>query len=195
MEFLVKRTDFYRFYAKKSHIEGQVRFLDPTWQKSWFLAFSKGFHDGSQNASYVAFWGTKSFWVPKNHQNFDFLPFNYIFWVKSAIWDNFDFCHFLLGKPPIFKWKNLWNLQNSFFLNCVWSVFSKICHIILKIMIEKTCFWPHIPLNKQITLWILCRGSSCFLTPSQRYNFKCCFCCFCCVFGYHGVVFRNLHEK
>ena len=115
MEFLVERTDFYRFYAKKSHIEGQVRFLDPTWQKSWFLAFSKGFHDGSQNASYVAFWGTKSFWVPKNHQNFDFLPFNYIFWVKSAIWDNFDFCHFLLGKPLIFKWKNLWNLQNSFF--------------------------------------------------------------------------------
>ena len=33
MEFLVKRTDFYRFYAKKSHIEGQVRFLVPTCSK------------------------------------------------------------------------------------------------------------------------------------------------------------------
>ena len=110
-------------------------------------------------------------------------------------WTILIFAIFCL-ESPLFSSEKICEISKiHFFLNCVWSVFSKICHIILKIMIKKTCFWPHIPLNKQITLWILCRGSSCFLTPSQRYNFKCCFCCFCCVFGYHGVVFQNLHEK
>ena len=87
----------------------------PKCQKSWFLAFSKGFRDGCPNATNVVFWGTTGLKTPKNHQNINFLSYNDIFGVKSGLGSNFDFCTFLLWNQPIFKRKNRENVQNSFF--------------------------------------------------------------------------------
>ena len=70
MEFLVKRTDFYRFYAKKSHIEGQVRFLVPTCSKCQnsenhdFWPFPKAFIKAFKRQLmwfFEVFWGSTRF--------------------------------------------------------------------------------------------------------------------------------------
>ena len=198
MEFLVKRNDFYWFWIKKSHFEGQVHFLVPKCQKSWFLAFSKGFRDGCPNATNVVFWGTTGLKTPKNHQTSIFFHImTFLGWNLGlgAILIFALFC----SETSLFPSKKIGKMSKiHFFINLVQGIFSKICHINFKIMFKKTCFWPQIPQKRYISPCIPGRGLSCFSAAYQRYNFKCCFCCFCCfccVLGYHNVVFRKVHEK
>ena len=112
MEFLAKKNVFYWFQAKKTHFEGQVRFLAPECSKPqiaqnhdfWLLFKAVTKATKTQHMLFLEYHEASGY--PKSHQKFMFREYNYNIRKKVAIklgfgW--FDFFIILLCNLAYFQ--------------------------------------------------------------------------------------------